>query len=171
MCALVSVVGEYTDRYTANKDRNPDYAYMTWDDIAMLARDPDIEIGNHSYDLHSVGARRGSMKKDSETLQQYQNLLFSDLNRMQTALSENSGATCQVFTYPFVRISSESFDVIKQLGFVVSLSCYEKNNLIPRDPECLYLLSGFNRPSRESSAAFFARIEKASVSKRNITTQ
>lgn len=52
MQAVISVVGKYTERYSENEDKNPAYAYLSWEDIITLVHSGRVEIQNHSYDMH-----------------------------------------------------------------------------------------------------------------------
>mgnify|MGYP001223805166 CR=1 FL=1 len=56
--------------------------------------------------------------------------------------------TC--FTYPFGQISSDTLPILKDMGFQAALTCEEKLNYIPGDPEHLYHLRRFNRPHGKS---------------------
>lgn len=139
--AVISIVGAYTDMYTENQDTNANYAYLTWDTAAELARSGVIEIQNHTYNMHSVnGSRRGCQRKSGESEEEYRAALTNDLGAMQKKCEEKLGAEPEVFTYPFGLVSSESIDIVKDMGFKASLSCTEGVNDISRDPEGLYLL-------------------------------
>ena len=63
--------------------------------------------------------------------------------------------TC--FTYPFGGISNSSLDIIKELGFKASLSCEEGINKITKNPNSLYLLKRYNRPSYVSTYNIFKK--------------
>jgi hypothetical protein len=65
MRAVLSVVGSYTDTYSKNPDPNPEYAYLTWDEIRYLHETGVFEIQNHSYAMHKICERKGSMKKET----------------------------------------------------------------------------------------------------------
>jgi peptidoglycan/xylan/chitin deacetylase (PgdA/CDA1 family) len=160
MKAVVSVVGEYTDEYARSGDRNPNYAYLSWDDIRAIADSGIAEIGNHSYAMHSLGARRGCMKMAGEDDNTYREALKSDLSRLQTELAEKSGVRPEVFTYPYGLISGQSLPVIRGLGFAAALTCEEKVNVLTGNPDELYSLGRFNRPAGISTEQFMARVLK-----------
>ena len=91
--------------------------------------------------MHSVnGSRRGCQRKSGESEEEYRAALTNDLGAMQKKCEEKLGAEPEVFTYPFGLVSSESIDIVKDMGFKASLSCTEGVNDISRDPEGLYLL-------------------------------
>lgn len=158
MCAVISVVGEFTEKFSSVEDRNPLYAYLTWEDIKFLGASDRVEIGNHTYAMHELGERRGCAKISGESVEKYDKALTDDFTRMQNALSEKSGITSVVFTYPYGFVSDESLPVIKKLGFLAALTCYEHINYINGTPEQLYKLGRFNRAPDISTEEFMKKI-------------
>lgn len=159
MKATVSVVGCYTEKSIAENDPNPNYAYLTWQDIEALQNSGRVEIGNHTFQLHELSDRRGAEKKCNESTACYQALLREDLTRLQTWLTQQCGTTPRVFAYPYGFASPESLDVLKELGFTAALTCKEKiNHLTADDPEQLYDLGRYNRPSGVSTGEFMRRV-------------
>lgn len=158
MVAVISIVGEYTDRYSKSNEANPNYSYLRWCDINDLIKTNRIEFQNHTYNMHSMSnGRNGCMKKKTESLESYQNTLSENLTKLQNEFNENTGYIPNTFTYPFGAVSNASFDVIKELGFKASLSCEEGINIISNNPECLYMLKRYNRPNNISSDLFFKK--------------
>ena len=138
--AVISIVGEYTQRFSDNPDENPNYAYMSWKNVREVIDSGRVEIQNHSYNMHSLGKRKGTHKIKGESSEHYHSELVSDVEKMQKACEENLGYVPNVFTYPFGSISLESCDYLKEIGFSATLSCGEGMNYITDDPECLFLL-------------------------------
>lgn len=139
--AVISIVGSYTDRYSKEPDENPNYAYLSWDNVRTLMDSGRIEIQNHSYNMHSLGARKGTHKKSGESSEQYRRAFLADVGKMQKLCREELDYTPEVFTYPFGSISLESLDYLDELGFSASLSCGEGINEIKEgDIEGLKLL-------------------------------
>ncbi|MBE7027008.1 MAG: polysaccharide deacetylase family protein [Ruminococcaceae bacterium] len=158
MKAIISVVGKYTERFSAEDDHNPSYSHFSWEDINTCIASGRIEIGNHSYDMHSQGARKGTTKKRGESETEYEKVLSEDVLKMQALLLEHCNAQPKVFTYPYGAVSNASVDIIKKLGFEVSFGCCEKVNEISRNENALYLLCRFNRPSGISTEKFMKKI-------------
>ena len=158
MCATVSVVGKFAEQAEKENDPNPMYAYLTWDDIKMLENSGRIEIGNHTNSMHEIGERRGCMKTVSESDEIYDKVLSEDLTQLQNALTENAELTPIVFTYPFGFVSEESLPIIKKVGFLAALTCYERINYIDGSREQLYRLGRFNRTPGMSSEQFMKKI-------------
>lgn len=158
MRATVSVVGEFTEKFSSVNDPNPLYAYLTWDNIRTLDATDRIEIGNHTYSMHEIGERRGCAKISGESEEKYEEVLTEDLEKLQNELLEKSGVLPVVFTYPFGFVSKESLPTIKKLGFLAALTCYEHINYIDGTPQQLYNLGRFNRPPKVSTDEFMKKV-------------
>ena len=162
MKMVVSVVGRYTDMFTEKDDSNPNYSYLTWEQIDEMQKSGFVEFQNHTYDLHSITAKRHGCKKNKgESLEEYKKVLTEDLTKLQNKLYDATTVKPNAFTYPFGGISNASCDIIKELGFKASFSCRDGVSVITKDPECLYMLKRCKRPSGESSKKFFDKILKS----------
>ncbi len=158
MNAVISVVGEYVDKFSKNQDTSPNYAHLTWNDLIALVESGRVEIQNHSYNMHSLSERRGSMKKTTETISQYREIFIEDTMRNQDALLENCGIEPNTYTYPYGHITKESVEFLKELGFDAALTCYEYINYIDDNEDNLMKLGRFNRASGISTETFMSRI-------------
>ncbi len=158
MCAVVSVVGTYTDVNAADDPHSDVYSYLTWEDINALLDSGRLEIGSHTYDLHSMEQRAGCsimMGEDEET---YTALLRADLQQLQSRMQEETGTLPIAFAYPYGYICKESIPVLKELGFLCSFTCYERPNYITRNPDCLFGLDRYNRSGTVTTKAFWEEI-------------
>ncbi len=158
MKAVVSVIGSYSAEFSETMDRSPSYAHLTWEDIRALAGSGRVEIGNHTYDMHELSPRRGCMRKRGEAAEDYAAALIADLTRLQELITDNCGVTPAVFAYPYGRISEEALPVLKSLGFTAALTCESRVNYLTGDPEELYRLGRFNRPSGVSTEEFMKKL-------------
>lgn len=159
MKAVISIVGSYTDKFTETDEANLNYSYLRWKDIKELMDTGRIEFQNHTYSLHSnTGKRNGTKKIKGETDEHYKNVLEENILKLQQEFEENTNYTPQCFTYPFGGISNASLDIIKELGFKASLSCEQGINKLTKNPNSLYLLKRYNRPSYISTYNFFQKI-------------
>ena len=77
--------------------------------------------------------------------------------KMQELIRQNVGYTPTTFTYPFGAVSKEALPVLKEMGFQATLICSSRINHITRDPDCLYGLGRFVRPSGVSSEQYFTK--------------
>ncbi len=157
MCAVVSVVGYYTDVTAARDPHSERYSYLTWEDIRTLQASGRIEIGSHTYDLHSNDERAGCSILYGEDEEAYADMLRKDVGLLQTRMRNETGTTPTVFAYPYGFVCRESVPVLRELGFVCTLTCYEKPNYITRDPDCLFGLFRYNRSPDYTTEAFFAK--------------
>lgn len=159
MKAVISIVGSYTDKFTETDEANLNYSYLRWKDIKELMDTGRIEFQNHTYNLHSnTGKRIGTKKIKGETDEHYKSILKDDILKLQQEFEENTNYTPKCFTYPFGGISNASLDIIKELGFKSSLSCEQGINKLTKNPNSLYLLKRYNRPSYISTYNFFQKI-------------
>ncbi len=150
MCAVVSVVGAYTDTYTQSGDRSVSYAHLNWEDIANLANSTHTEIQNHTYDMHkTTGGRNGCAIKKGEDSGAYQKVFTDDVQKMRNLLYQNTGRNADCFTYPFGYFCREAEQEIKKMGFCMSLSCAEGINRISKNTS-LFCLKRFNRAHKRS---------------------
>lgn len=145
MTALVSIVGRYTDDYAAADPHADSYSYLTWEDLSALLASGRIEIGSHTYDLHSDTVRKGCARLPDETLEDYSAMLAADVGLLSTELHLNCGVSPVVFAYPFGSLCPESLPVLRDSGILMTLTCREGMNLITRDPDCLYGIFRYNR--------------------------
>lgn len=158
MCAVISPIGDQTEMYTENGQENAYWSYLSMEHLVEMQESGVFEIGNHSYQMHDNHNRKGCLRKRGEEEGAYEALLEADTHRAQTLLAEGGLTPPLCYTYPFGACSEESERVMKKLGFRCTLSCEERHNVITRDPECLYLLGRYNRPSGISTNAFFAKV-------------
>ncbi len=161
MCAVVSVVGTYTDNDAPRDPHVSAYSYLTWEDISQLSGSGRVEIGSHTYAMHSVsGGRKGCSKLPEESEEQYRQALYSDIMLLQQEMAEHTGTAPYVFAYPFGAVSPGSSPLLKEAGFLMTLTCRELPNYITRDPSCLYGIGRFNRSGLYSTDEFMYKITK-----------
>lgn len=158
MCAVVSVVGQYTDVDAVNDPHMDAYSYLTWEDIRDLQASGLVEIGSHTYNLHSLDGRAGCSIMYGEDAVRYRAMLTEDLRHLQSRMQEETGTAPIAFAYPYGYICRESIPVLKELGFLCSFTCYERPNYITRNPECLFGIDRYNRSGMVSTEAFFQKI-------------
>lgn len=155
MTAVVSVVGSYTDVDAVRDPHNDCYSYLTWEDIAELQSSGRVELGNHTYAMHSFsGGRVGCSRNGGETEEDYRSAIISDVSRLQQSFTEHGCTPPVVFAYPFGGVSRESIPILRDSGFLMTLTCRELPNYITRDPNCLYGIGRYNRSGLYSTEYF-----------------
>ena len=156
--ASMAIIGAETDKYTHIKKtkkikKNP---HMTWEEVQTAAQSGVIEISSHTYDLHG---HNGAKKRRGESEGAYRKRFLADLQKFAEVLHENADLAANTLVYPLGAISPMSDDIIREAGYLASLSCNEKSNmLVVGDYDCLYSLNRYLRPPHRSSADFFGRI-------------
>lgn len=160
MYAVVSIIGSVAQTYTDTVDHNIRYSHLSWEGIHQLSQDPHVEIGNHTYNLHSLDrGRRGCRINSGEEVGAYKAMLTADLTKTQDLLAKYTGAPAKTFAYPFGARCSQSEEVLRSMGFQVVLTCAEKvNRITNQSTDWLYNLGRFNRPSGKTSEQFFQKI-------------
>lgn len=156
---IISPIGYYTDQFSQTEEVNANYSHMTWKQIKEMMDSGYVEFQNHSYNLHASkkGGRLGSKKLAGESLEAYTQMLTEDLSKMQREMTANTGYTPNTFVYPFGAVSKDSLPIIKSLGFQATLTCESQINYITKDPECLFGLGRYLRPSGVSSEKYFGK--------------
>jgi len=154
--AVVSIVGEFTDRFTENKDAGLSYAHMSWDDVRELVNSEYIEIQNHSYNMHKISERKGITKLRKESLEDYRKALNNDILHMQDLIEKNTGYKPMAFTYPFGSISKDAEPILRDMGFLALFTCNEGVNMLRGDKEELFNLKRYNRPYGIDRDKFFS---------------
>ena len=159
MCAVMAIVGKYTDDLAPADPHIPSYSYLTWNDVKELYDSGRIEIASHTYDMHSLkGRRKGCMIAAGESDDDYREALSADISLLQKAVYSRIGVSPKVFAYPFGGISRQSIPVLRSCGIRMTLTCYEKPNMITHDPDCLYGICRYNRSGLYSTEQFMKKL-------------
>ena len=128
MKAVINIVGSYTDEYSEidEEGKHLSYAYLTWSEIKELSDSGYVEIGNHTYNMHSnIGERNGCAKKPGESEEEYRKALYDDISSLSDKLEKVTGVRPVSFAYPFGALSDGSAEVIEGIGTEVFMTCCE----------------------------------------------
>ena len=155
--AVISAVGEFSELYS-EEPQAAGYSHLSWDQIREMAQSGFVEIGNHSYNMHSADTRFGVIKKDGEGEAEYISAITEDIEKMQLLLKGNSGIDCVIFAYPFGNYDKAGRECVESMPFICTLSCTEGLNEIKKG-DSLQMLRRYNRPSGISSADFFESLK------------
>lgn len=158
MKAVISIIGKVTDEYSeGGPDDVKRYPHLTWTQINKMLKSGCIELQNHSYDLHhDIGAK----KKKGESESDYRIRLTSDLNNLQTRISDMTSAKPNTFVYPFGAVSNQSKEIIRELGFSASLGCYDSvNKITTGKPDCLFNMGRTLRPHGYTASKVFKKLK------------
>lgn len=148
MKAVINVVGSYTDEYSRinEEGKHLSYAYLTWNEIKTLSDSGYVEIGNHTYDMHSNnGDRNGCTRKENESDEQYRTVLYEDADRLSDKLQQVTGKRPVAFAYPFGSLSEGSAEIIGSAGISVFMTCCEQPCSMNRNGRIV--INRYNRKS------------------------
>lgn len=162
MEAVVNIVGSYSVKAEEYDDHNPNYAYLTSNEIMSLFESGRFEIGSHTYDMHGFSDRRGADKKPLESDEEYFNALTEDISLERKFLREDCGIFTNIFAYPYGFIADKSGEILYDNGFEILFTCCERHNSITagklREGEPLFL-DRYNRAYGLSSEEFMKKCE------------
>lgn len=163
MKMVLSVIGSYTDHWSdADEALSESYGHLDWDQLGKLLDSGRVELSNHTQDMHqSVDGRSGCVRKVGESLESYQQLFRGDVGTLQANIQKNCGVLPVCFAYPFGNKCPDALDSLKEMGFLVTLSCYGgMNHLTQGDPECLYDMHRNNRVPYTTAQAILQEMEE-----------
>jgi len=160
MKAVISIMGNVTDKITSQYDKNPKEKYpnLTWAQVQEMHESGMVEVQSHGYDVHG---KAGSGKQKRESDAAYHQRLKADLQKLQDLCQQHLGAEPTTFCYPYGIISKGSHAVLEEMGFAASLSCQEGINIIKQgDKACLLKLNRVNRASGRAVSGILEGLEK-----------
>lgn len=147
MKAVISIIVSETDRYSQLEENRENYSHLTWDQIKEMMESGLVEFQSHSYSLHKNGrsGRKGIGKLSGESTEAYQQVIREDVEKGQQRFVEMTGYAPTAFTYPFGKVSEDSYLVLEELGFRATLDAQGKLFRLTRDPACLRRIPRYNR--------------------------
>jgi len=155
--AIINVEGAFMEGTIAEGRHSSEYSYLTWEEVCVLAESGLFEIGNHTYNMHALqGGRKGTLIQKRETSDEYKVALHDDIVHLQSLLWQECNVTPNAFAYPYGLISDESIPVLKDLGFRVLMTCYEKPNYLSISPGETLMLHRYNRSGKVTTEEFMS---------------
>lgn len=154
--AVISIVGEYVDTSTKNPYPDP---YLNWTQVEELISSENIEIQNHTYSMHKLGNREGCRIMKGESYEKYKEAILKDVGNFQLLIKEKTGYLPKAFTYPYGFSCKECSSILREMGFLVTITCDTGINLLSGNIDELYELKRINRPSGINRVQFFSQFE------------
>lgn len=157
--AVISIIGVETDRYSAKEENNQNYSHLTWEQIKEMQASGLVEFQNHGYNMHKQSAKRlGSTRMEGESAEDYHKALGEDMAKLQARYTEMTGWTPNTYTYPFGRISNDSYSVVTGMGFAASLDVQSRlYTVLPGEERCLFRIPRYNRTCDTSAEAIMKK--------------
>jgi len=156
----MSIVGSFTDKHSQIVGENNEifHPHMTWENVRNAQASGRVEIQSHTYDLHGA---KGAGRKGGESHESYRTRLLEDLAKFAEVLQQHTGLSANTLAYPLGIFSENSDEIIKEAGYLASLSCSHKSNSITvGDTEGLFLLNRYLRaPNKPLSSIIGGRSE------------
>ena len=157
---VVAVIGSVCQRFAGIDEHEPEYSNLSWQDASEMAARGVIEVQCHTWDMHELYPRNGCARRRGESLYEYRRALSTDLSKYLQACEQYGVAAVPSIAFPYGAFSSDTIDVVRDMGFLAAFTCSEKINLLTGEPDELFLLSRFNRPHGVGSEKFFSNWEE-----------
>ena len=142
----LSVIGAGIDEWSGYNAIDIIDGYCTWDDLRAMRASGRVDIGSHTWNMHSGDGRIGCAIKIGENVGTYKSILRADLTRLQDALRDNSGVIPRFFAYPNGVRCTPAHEVLRELGFSASMTTTVGHNIIKKgNPNCLFDMKRVNR--------------------------
>ncbi|MDR3021490.1 MAG: polysaccharide deacetylase family protein [Clostridiales bacterium] len=156
--AVINIIGKCTDGDDVSKF-DAIKSHISFPQLRQMVSSGLVEVGNHSFDLHSdFGKRYGIKKLKCESEQQYKNMLKKDVDKLQQRVQDNLGIKPLVFAYPYGKYSDLAKSVLIESGLKAALLSTHQINVLNKETD-LFELKRFNRPNGVSSKQFYDAIE------------
>jgi len=144
MKAVISMIGWSVGLTYDSINDHQIIPHFNWEQAKEMSDSGVIELQTHSFSLHDLQtlpeARFGVLQKKGEDTSEYLKLFRADLDKFQNSMIENTSYRPFIFTYPYGYYNAHTEGMIKQYGYLGSVTVNEGVNLISRNPESLYLL-------------------------------
>jgi trehalose-6-phosphate synthase len=146
MKAIFSIIGKYTDMFSeADVVKHVNYAHLSWEEIKQMNDSGLAEFQNHTYDMHVVDKRRGALPRKHESDEEYQRTIRNDLGKLNEEYKMHIGVEPVAFTCPFGCFNDRLKEAVRDAGFSIIFTSYQKINKLSGDPEELMKLNRFLR--------------------------
>ena len=155
--AVVSVIGKYVEKSSENNYPDP---YLNWTQINELIASGYVEIQNHTYSMHTIDNRQGCRIMKGESYEEYKEAILRDVGKLQQLMKEKTGYVPRAFTYPYGFSCEECNEILKEMGFLSTITCNVGINSLRGNQDELYELKRVNRPTGIKQASFFAEFDK-----------
>ncbi len=111
-------------------------------------------VGCHTYNLHEDPQHVGVVRNKNENFRQWEHLFRNDLLTAKQLFSDFLGENPVKFAYPHGSFSAETENVLREAGYLVTLTTEPGVNIIEKgDKESLYLMLRISMDSKKDLAA------------------
>lgn len=139
MKACIFVIGKTVG---VTNMKNPHFSYSQAKEMYQSGH---VDIQSHTYNLHDISIRKGILKLETESKEEYISMLRNDLMLSKNNIKQNVNNNVIVLSYPYGLYDNLSLNIIKQLGFKITVVTDEGMNIIQQNKfDCLYNLKRIN---------------------------
>ncbi len=127
---------------------------MSWTEAKELNDSEYASVGCHTYNLHEDPQHVGVVRNKNENFRQWEHLFRNDLSIAKQLFSDFLSENPVTFAYPHGSFSAETENVLREEGYIVTLTTEPGVNIIEKgDKESLYLMLRISMDGKRSSAA------------------
>ncbi|MFD0587103.1 polysaccharide deacetylase family protein [Paenibacillus sp. GCM10027627] len=150
MNATISIIGWSVGLEEHRIPGKQFYPHFTWAEAREMQNSGVIDIQNHSFDMHESNpddpsVRSGVLRKEKESDGQYSRQFQADIGKMEDMIESRLGNTVDVFTYPFGFYSHLSEQMLKDMGYRITLSTTSGiSTIVKGDQDSLFALKRIN---------------------------
>lgn len=141
--AMVSVIGARAQGIADGCDTSG--LYMRWEELAEAVESGRVELQSHSAQLHVYRSRRGVQRLPEETAESYAQMLLTDMRLMDAWACAADVPMLRAFAYPYGYVEPLADALLREQGYVATMTSEPHVNLLSRDTDCLYRMGRFNR--------------------------
>lgn len=134
--------------------------FSTWDVDSIQGV---LDVQSHGYNFHAIDGiyspneRRGVLRLEGESYEDYVEAFEKDCDKMSKLL----GYTPVAFSYPYGEYNEESHQILKNLGFIATVTVENGINKIERgNPDSLYNLKRYNMENETTPQQMLEMIKK-----------
>lgn len=120
--STINVIGSLAGTYLQDGGNRP---MLAWDEYRHLLQSGRVDIGCHSYGLHSA-ARKGVMGVSGETLRQ-------DLRTFRDVLRRETGRSTDILAWPYGLYDAKRIAIAREEGFRYLLTSREASFAVSGD--------------------------------------
>ena len=147
MKAVMFVIGSYCETASEEKRQNPNFSYVSWETLSDISRSDDSvwDVQSHTWDMHELDrARQGVKQIHGESDGDYMSALNADFSKITDKIETVTCKRPTAFAYPFGFMTDEAEEILKNLGYKITLSC-ESGTAYVGGGDDLYRMKRFTR--------------------------
>lgn len=163
MKATISVIGWSVGRDTHRIEGEKFYPHFSWEQAKEMYDSGLVEIQNHSFDMHEGedADRFATLPKEGESTGEYSRAFVEDAKKIETQIEANVGNDVFTYTYPYGAYTLQSEQILKDLGYDVTVSINSGVSTIRRgDLSSLFALKRINAGVEVPSARLVEMLEE-----------